>query len=351
MVKKGMGRTDKRGVIAAIQVNAPVTSSRRVRKVILVLAVSMALQVVSFGIIMPLFARRFGGFGVGVEALGLSAIAYSITSMTASPLMGSLADRYGRRPLVLGPLAFYVAAFTGYLLATSAGMFIAIRALTGALTAGLGPAVMGIVSDVAPENERARWIGTVGGGSSIGWIVGPALGGVLYDRWGYEAPFLVSIVMAAIALVVAVIMVPEPRSPKARQPEAHLPLASGDRRLVEFSASSRPISFWKTLPQPLSVFAALLSIGFIMIFAWAFVEPQLMFYVYDDLGWTSARLGASISGYGVALLLGQTMLGRSSDRFGRMPIIIVGLLLHSAQYMGVALSTSYQLVLIAKLRE
>ena len=67
----------------------------------------MALQMISFGLIMPIFARRLGDFGAGVEALGLMAIAYSVTSIAASPFMGSLADRIGRRPLILGSLVAY----------------------------------------------------------------------------------------------------------------------------------------------------------------------------------------------------------------------------------------------------
>ena len=74
-----------------------------------------ALQMISFGIIMPIFPRRLGDFGGGMEALGLMAITYSLASIIASPFMGSLADRFGRRPLLLGSLAAYVIAFTGYL--------------------------------------------------------------------------------------------------------------------------------------------------------------------------------------------------------------------------------------------
>ena len=84
--------------------------SKGSRNVLLVLAAIMALQMSSFGIIMPIFARRIGNFGDGVEALGLIAMAYSITSMTAAPFMGALADRMGRRPLVLTSLATYAAA-------------------------------------------------------------------------------------------------------------------------------------------------------------------------------------------------------------------------------------------------
>ena len=77
--------------------------------------------------------------------------------------------------------------------------FIAIRGLAGGLTAGLGPATIGLVADIAPEEQRARWIGVIGGGTAAGFIVGPVVGGLLYDRWGYGPPFLASIGIAMAA--------------------------------------------------------------------------------------------------------------------------------------------------------
>jgi len=66
------------------------------RNIILVLAICMALQTTSFVIILPLFSRRFSEFGAGVEAMGISAMAYALTSTMAAPFMGALADRFGQ---------------------------------------------------------------------------------------------------------------------------------------------------------------------------------------------------------------------------------------------------------------
>ncbi|MCO5185250.1 MAG: MFS transporter [Anaerolineae bacterium] len=129
------------------------------------------------------FARKIGDFGAGVAVLATSVMAYSMASMIAAPVMGSLADRFGRRPLILLSFAVFTAAFAGYYLAATALTFILIRGFAGALTAGLGPATMGVVADVAPNDERARWIGVIGAGTAAGFIIGPVLGGLLYDRW------------------------------------------------------------------------------------------------------------------------------------------------------------------------
>ena len=313
------------------------TRLTRSRNILLVLAAIMALQMSSFGIIMPIFARRLGDFGDGVEALGLMAMAYSITSMTAAPFMGWLADRVGRRPLVLLSLATYAAAFTGYLLAPSTQVFIIIRALAGALTAGLTPAMMGIVADIAPDEERAQWLGVIGGGTSIGWVVGPSLGGLLYDQWGYVAPFATSVVLAVLALIVAIFVVPETVTKRKREMDV----------VFRNSAVGEKRPFFDTLPKPMSTFLLLLLISFTTIFAYAFIEPQLMFYIYDDLGWSSARFGFAVSGLGLTLVLGQTLLGKLSDRFGRKPILIIGILLSGVMYATVSSTTSFHLIFLA----
>ena len=157
-------------VVMATQVITPGVDPRRARNIILLLALSLALLMTGYAIIMPLFARRLGEFGSGVSALSLMSTAYALAGIVASPFLGALADRFGRRPLVLGSLAAFALANIGFLLATSTEMLVVVRALEGALSAGLGPAAMGIVADIAPEDKRARWIGIVMGGASAGWV-------------------------------------------------------------------------------------------------------------------------------------------------------------------------------------
>ena len=132
------------------------TRSRSPEGVIVALSLCMALQMTSFVIPLPLFALRLEALGAGVKALGISAMAFALTSTLAAPFMGALADRLGRRYLMLVSLAAYVAAYTGYLLAPSAAVFIGVRGLAGAFTAGLMPAVTGLAADLAPGHRVAQ---------------------------------------------------------------------------------------------------------------------------------------------------------------------------------------------------
>jgi MFS family permease len=168
-------------VVEANQTIDSALDPRRVRNIIMLLAASVALMMTGFGIIMPVFARRLGEFGSGVEALGLMTMSFALAQFVAAPFMGALADRIGRRPLILVGLAAFAVANIGFLFARSTEAFFAIRAFEGALTAGLFPAAMGVVGDVAPENRRARWVGIVMGSYGAGFIFGPVIGGVLYE--------------------------------------------------------------------------------------------------------------------------------------------------------------------------
>lgn len=326
-------------VVPAQQVITYGPSPKRVRRIFLLLAGSVALMMTGLGIIIPIFARRFEEMGGGVQALGLMIMSFALAQLVAAPLMGSLADRYGRRPFVLLALAAFAAANVGFLLASSVTTFIVVRSLEGALTAGLFPAAMGMVADVAPENERGRWIGMVMAGYGAGFVLGPVLGGLLYDGFGYSAPFVASALMALLALIAAAFLVPETRTPEIRNREALRKRRESDKTLVPGQ------SVWSSLPRPLAVFAVLLLIEFSFIFAFAFVEPQMVFYLYEELGWTTVQFGVLVASYGLAFVIGQLTLSGLSDRFGRKPMIVIGLLLNILFYVALAFSSSFAVLL------
>lgn len=330
-------------IVQAEQVSTSDTGLRRARIVIFLLALCTALQMTSYGMIFPLFARKIGDFGDGVAVLATSVMAYSLAGAIAAPFMGSLADRFGRRPLILGSFAAFAAAFTGYYLAAASSVFIVVRGLAGALTAGLGPATMGLVADIAPEDERARWIGVIGGGTSAGFIIGPVVGGLLYDKWGYGPPFLASISLALLTLLVTFVAIPETHTREERRRETLYQKRAASLALKTGTADSLIAS----LPRPLLAFGTLLFINLSMIFAWFFIDPQLPFYAFDDLGWSTAQFGSAISFYGWATLFGSLALGQTSDRLGRKPVLIVGLILHAAQYVGLMLSNVYWVIIAA----
>ena len=295
-------------------------TSRQSSQILVALALCMALGLTGFAMFVPLFALRFDSFGAGVKALGASDMAYALTFALAAPFIGMLADRCGRRPILLLSLAGYLLVFSGYLAAAAAWPLILLRGLAGIFAAALLPGMTTIVGDLAPEDRRGQWIGIVNGGAAVGFIIGPLLGGLLYDRFGYVVPSAISMAMATAALLLAVFRIPETYTPAARP--RHLRSAW----MLE----------WRALPAR-STFLLLMLITFGVMFAYAFVQPRFMFYAYDDLSWTSSQLGLVMSVYGVAFMLGAFALGQLSDRLGRKPVLVLGLALFSAQFVGLVI--------------
>jgi len=326
--------------IVAGHVKSENLNPRQIRRVIMLLAGSVGLMMTGFGIIMPVFARRLGELGSGVEALGLMTMSFALTQLIAAPFMGSLADRIGRRPLIILSLISFTLANIGFLWAPTIKIFILIRALEGALTAGLFPASMGIVADIVPEKNRAQWIGILMGSYSAGFIFGPAMGGGLYDLYGFEAPFVISAILGFLAFVAAGFLVQETRTPVIRKREQLQNLRNPLKK------PGTAASLLSSLPKPKYIFFTILFLNFITTFAFAFIEPQMVFYFYDDLGWSTTRFGLVVGVFGMAMVSSQMLLGRLSDQFGRKPLIFIGFILSLSFYFGLAFSKVFAVALL-----
>ena len=330
-------------VVVATVIDQKRMTLRAARRIILLLSGSVALMMTGYGIVMPVFARRLGEFGDGVEELGLLTMAFALAQFIGAPIWGGIADRRGRRPIIILALVSVTLSYIGYIFAPNTLVLIIIRATAGFFTAGLFPAAMGVVGDVIPEDRRARWVGILMGSYAVGMIFGPALGGFLYDLWGFRAPFILSSMVAFLALLATGIKVPETRSPTMRKRQI-----LSARRLNPESTKVKP--FWQVLPRPLTVLGALLFIDFIFSFSFAFVEPQMIFYAYDVLLWSTFQFGIVVGVYGIVMVLGQIVLGRLSDSWGRKPIILFGIIPNLFFYVGLATITDFKnMIMVAVL--
>jgi MFS family permease len=309
---------------------APEALNRSARGMIALLAGSVALTMTGHGLVVPVFAKRLGEIGQGVDALSWIFMAFALGQFLLAPLLGALADRIGRKPIIVLALAGVVGANLAYLLIDTTGAYIAVRFGHGAITAGLLPAALGIVADLVPERARARWLGIVMGSYAAGFVFGPSLGGVLYDTLGFIAPFAASALFGALALALTGVLLREPRTP-AHQPHP---------------IHARPQGLLAALPRPLHLLASLLLLDLVATFAFAFVEPQMVFYLYDVLGYSTTQFGLIVSVYGLAMVAGQAGLGRLSDRWGRRPVIALGFLLNATFFASLAIVSSFALTFV-----
>jgi MFS family permease len=300
------------------------------RRIIILLAISVGLIMTGFGIIMPVFARRLEDFGSGVVELGFITMGFALAQFVLSPVLGSLGDRIGRRPIVLLALGGYAAVNIGFLFAPDTATLMVLRCLEGGVTAGLLPAAQATVGDIVPAERRAQGVSMVMAGYGFGFILGPFIGGLLFDMWGYAAPFIASSSMGLIGLVFAWIMVPETGTRFAHS-----------QKKVKTPQSGHAAFSMGYLPKPLVTFVVLMLASFVLTFAFAFISPVMVFYVYNDLSFSATQFGLLVGVYGLAAVLGQIFLGSLSDKYGRKPVIIIGLVVSSVFYVGMVIFTSF----------
>jgi DHA1 family multidrug resistance protein-like MFS transporter len=316
------------------------TSGKSIQTAIILLCGCMALLMTGVGIIIPVFPQRLRAMGLGVETLALMEGAFGLGMFLFSTPMGALADRIGRRPIVLFSLATFVLTNLALAFANHPVEFIVVRFLEGALAAGLMPASTAIIGDTIPPEKQGRWIGFLTTSNSIGIVLGPGIGGFLYQAWGFSSPFFISAGCALVATVLVLLMLPETLPAQVRE-RARL-------RRSKTQAGEKSTKGPGTA-QLLWLFAPVLLIDFLLTFCYPFVLPQYPFFFENTLHYNSASYGIIVSMYGLATAVFPVLLGRLSDIWPRKLLIIVGSLLSPILNVALLVLPNFPSLIIATL--
>ena len=168
---------------------------------------TVALDLVGFGIVAPILGRYAERFGANGLQVGLLFASFSLAQMVFAPVLGRISDRVGRKPVIVFSL---VGTAVGSVITGAAGalwvLFLG-RVIDGASGASVAVA-QGAVADIAPPERRAQLLGMLGAAFGVGFVVGPALGG-LAALGGPHVPFYVAGAIAAVNAVAAMIRLPE----------------------------------------------------------------------------------------------------------------------------------------------
>jgi multidrug resistance protein len=275
------------------------------------------IDLIGFGIIIPLLPFYAETFGGGALTVGLLSTSFSAMQFIFAPIWGRLSDRIGRRPVILLGLFGSFGAYLLFGLAHSLAVLFISRIFAGIAAANIPTAQAFIADTTTPEN-RAKGMGLIGAAFGLGFIFGPAIGGFL-SRWGYAVPALFASALSLANFVAAWFLLPESRRP-------------GDVRAGVFGPS-RIETLKRALVRP--HLPVLLAVYFVVIAAFSGFETTFALFTEQRFRFTARTIGYSFAFVGILLAFIQGgLVGRATRRFGERNLVSFAIL---ALAIGLAL--------------
>ena len=294
-------------------------------KALIVILTTIALDAVGAGLIFPilpaLLVEVTGGNDIGLLYGTLLAV-YAVMQFVFSPILGALSDRFGRRPVLLISLAGALLDYLVMALSPLGWVLVAGRAVAGITSANMAVA-NAYITDITPAEQRARRFGMIGAVMSLGFIIGPAVGGLL-GTWWLRAPFLGAALFNGLNLLLALFVLPESRK-----------ASPGVFTLKEFNPLAPLVWLWNFKPLlPLVII--------FVVFGLVAAIPGTIWVLYgaERFGWDTVQTGLSLSVFGVSGALVQAFLvGPLSRRFGDLGTLMIGVAFDMLAYLLMALAS------------
>ena len=295
---------------------APRASGRGLPPGFGVLWTTVAVDLLGFGIVVPLLPLYAHRLGAGPGSVGLLLAAFSAAQFVSAPLLGRLSDRVGRKPLLILSLVGTAAASLLTGVAGSLWLLMVARVLDGASGGSVSVAQASATDLVGPE-DRMRVFGLLGAAYGVGFVIGPAIG-ALAALGGARVPFFVAAAVAAVNAVVATKRLPETRPARG----IANPSAAGERA----GASMRSVLGRIGVPGTVTV---------LLIASFSAFEATFALFGQRRLGFGLASIGVVFALIGVVAALVQGAVARPlAARVGAAPCLRMGLV---AEALGLGL--------------
>ena len=282
------------------------------RSPLIVIFTTVFIDLIGFGIVIPVLPFYAEGtiFNATPRTVGLLFASYSVMQLVFSPILGGLSDKHGRRPVLFLSIIGTGIGFLILGLANSLWMLFAGRILDG-ITGGNISTAQAYIADITTTENRAKGMGLIGAAFGLGFIFGPAIGGIL-SRWGIQVPFYFAAGLCFANALLLYFTLPETitRDHPARHSAAR---GRGLRQVAN------------SLKQPRLAFV--LMIYFLFIVAFSIMTTAFSLYTMFRFGYDAQHTGYLFAYVGlIAVIIQGGLIGRLVKRFGELPLVIVGAL-------------------------
>lgn len=291
--------------------------------------ITLLIDVIGFGIIIPVMPgliEELAGVGVSEAATigGTLIAAFAATQFCFSPLVGNLSDRYGRRPVLLASLLGFAADYLFLAFAPTLGWLFVGRVLAGITGASFTTATAYIADISTPEN-RAKNFGLIGAAFGLGFIIGPAIGGLL-GGLGLRVPFMVAAGLCFLNFLYGLFVLPES-------------LPAENRRKFEWSRAIPGVSVYNLRKFP--ALSGLMFALFLVYIGSHAVQSNWSFYTIERFKWSETMIGISLAVVGVLVAGVQAGLTRIvNPKLGNEKSVYVGLALYALGMLLFAFATA-----------
>jgi DHA1 family tetracycline resistance protein-like MFS transporter len=301
------------------------------------------IDLLGFGLILPLVPFYAKDFGASDTVVGLLVASYAAAQLVGAPLLGRISDRVGRRPVLLVSIFGTVASFILLGVANSLWVLFAGRILDG-LTGGNISVAQAYITDVTDEKDRARGLGLIGAAFGLGFIIGPALGGLLSSvgstfeasllNWSYALPAFAAAVIAFLNLIAVYVFLPESLTEEKRADLAKNPNTA-------FNVQNLRAAFARPQVGPL------LSTRFFFSLAFSLFQTVFPLFALNRLGLQASQTAFVLTYVGVlAALVQGVAIGRLTSRFEERQLIFTGSLIMTFALIAWAFTPTVLVLLI-----
>ncbi|MCK1993956.1 TCR/Tet family MFS transporter [Peribacillus muralis] len=291
------------------------------KKVLPVLFLVMFLVMVGFGIIIPVIPFLAEKVGGSPTELGLLMAVYSLMQLFFAPIWGRISDRVGRKPVMMIGIAGLALSFLIMALADSLWVLFVARIVGGVLSSANMPTAMAYVADITTPEDRGKGMGILGAATGLGFIFGPAIGGI-FSKTSLNLPFYIAAISSLITLLLVMVLLKEPHSVEKRA-----------------QISKNKESMWKAFKGPLTI---MFTLQLIVTFSMAGLETTFAYFAAKKADISLVQLGYifMIMGFGSAIVQGG-LVGRLTKKYGEGMVIQLGLIISAVGFILILFSSGF----------